>query len=75
MTIAATRMHRSLVEFAPGSSDVVRENIQASDPEFARSKQTHSTKIPPNPMGVAVRTVFEQHPSSSTLDDLTPDDR
>jgi len=85
MTIAATRMHRSLVDFAPGSSDVcvilhtfppahdgqrrfsVRENIQTSVPEFARAKQTHSTTIPPNPMGVAVRTVFEQYPSSSTL--------
>lgn len=79
MTIAATRMHRSLVVFTCGSPDrcailhlycfpaqygrcrfSVEEISQTSGLKFSKSKQTHARPIPPNPMEIAVHTLFEQ---------------
>ena len=39
----------------------MRYSVRKSDPEFPRAKQTHDITIPPNPIGVAVHAVFEQH--------------
>jgi len=60
MTIAATRMHRSLVCFTSGSSETPK-NVQKSGLEFARANHAHSTTTPPNPMETAVCSILEQH--------------
>jgi hypothetical protein len=38
----------------------VEEDSQTSGLEFSKSKQTHAGPIPPNPMEIAVHTLFEQ---------------
>ena len=84
MTIAATRMHRSLVCFNSGSSDTCAilhffpaqcdrclsrpKNVQISGLKFARNKQTHATTAPPNPLEMAVCSVFEQHLTPQVID-------
>ena len=60
MTIAATRMHRSLVNFA--SSDVVDSRL--SDLAFARTKQTDGPSTVPDRVELAV--AFGQHPKGSS---------
>lgn len=37
------------------------ENVQNSGLEFTSAKQADATAIPPNPMDMAVCSVFEQH--------------
>ena len=39
----------------------VHENVFTSALEFGTTKRPHVTPIPPNPMEISVRTVFEQH--------------
>jgi len=62
MTIASTRMHRSLVDSA-WPSHVVPEKppAQLSKLKFATTKQSRSTPTPASPMEITVCTVFEQH--------------
>ena len=77
MTIAATRMHRSLTDYT-SSPDMcaihhfalltlimdhlsMRMHSPASGLNFATPKQPHATQIPLSPMEITVCTVFEQH--------------
>jgi len=73
MTIAATRMHRSLVNFA-SSPEVSQESPPVSDLEFSKTK---STGTPPTTQGrievVSVHKPFEQHPTGTSDDDLSTD--
>ena len=55
MTIAATRMHRSLVDFASKSSDGCLLLLHS------KTKQTHAPPTPPNPIEIAVCTIINQH--------------
>lgn len=43
-------------------------NVQINGPKFARNKQAHATAIPPNPMEMAVCSVFEQHLTPQVID-------
>jgi len=54
MAIAATRMHRSLVEFASRPSD-------ACAILYTKTKQNYAPPTPLNPMDISVRAVIEQH--------------
>lgn len=57
MTIAATRMHRSLVDFASKSSDDCPLLLHSK----TKAKQTHAPQTPPNPIEIAVCTIINQH--------------
>jgi len=63
MTIAATRMHRSLVKFAP---DVMHESPQLSSLGFAKTKQTDAPSTVPDRVEVVMHKTFEQHSTGST---------
>jgi hypothetical protein len=54
MTIAATRMYRSLVDFAFGSSD-------ACALLHSKAKQTFTPPTSPNPIEIEVCTTIKQH--------------
>ncbi|KAN0103988.1 hypothetical protein V8E52_011418 [Russula decolorans] len=69
MTIAATRMHRSLVNFA--SSDVVHGSPKISSLGFAKTKQTDAPSTIPDRVEVTIHKAFGQHPTSSTSGDST----
>jgi len=76
MTIAATRMHRSLTDYTP-SPDMcairhftlllpidhfsMRVNPSTHRLNFATPNQPRSTQTPLSPMEITVCTVFEQH--------------
>ncbi|KAF8494698.1 hypothetical protein F5888DRAFT_1805422 [Russula emetica] len=64
MTIAATRMHRSLVYFA--SSDVIHESSQMSIFSYAKTKQTDPPSTVPDRVEVTVHEAFGQHSTGST---------
>jgi len=64
MTIAATRMHRSLVNYA--SLDVVHECHQVSGLTFAKAKQTVTPSTVLDRVEVAIPEAFGQHPKGST---------
>jgi len=68
MSIAATRIHRSLVCFTSGSSER-HKNVRNSGVEFTSAKQADATVILPNPMDMAVCSVFEQHLTPRIYDD------
>jgi len=67
MTIAATRMQRSLVNFA--YSDVTHESPQVSGLTFAKTKQTDAPSTVPDRVEVTMHKAFGQHPTSSTSGD------
>jgi len=71
MTIAATRMHRSLVDFTYGSSDAMHKNDFIRDIDIG-AKPPHVPPIPRSPMEISVRTVFEQHLSLQVGDHEPP---
>jgi len=62
MAIAGTRMHRSLVDFSSGSSEV----YETRDFTFPKAKRTHAISVSLNRMGPAMGTTFEQHPTPQT---------
>ena len=83
LTIAATRMHRSLVEFA--TPDVcailhaffvllmqchfsMHVNFQISGLRFAGTNQIRATPSLPNPMETSVCTALQQHPTRQMSD-------
>jgi hypothetical protein len=64
MAIAATRMHRSLVNYTSRPKDV------CDPPPIPDAKYSNAARRPSNPMEVAVHVVSEQHwISSQTTDD------
>jgi len=54
MAIAATRMHRSLVEFSSRPSDQCAIL-------YTKTKRTYAPPTSFNPMDISVRAVIEQH--------------
>ena len=83
--IAATRMHRSLVNFASGSSDVydtlqflslfllnrfrAHENPQASNLTSSKTKRAGAPSTAMDRVEIAMHTAIEQHPTCSMKDD------
>ncbi|KAH9976466.1 hypothetical protein BJV77DRAFT_603156 [Russula vinacea] len=71
MTIAATRMHRSLVNFASVSSDVAHDNPQLSSLVFSKTKRTDTAPIALDRIEVTVQTAvtaIEQHSTGHISD-------
>jgi len=57
MSIAATRMYRSLSDFASDSTEVLLDGPQRSDRTVQRGKNTAHMSTPPTQMEVAMQTV------------------
>jgi hypothetical protein len=74
MIIAATRMHRSLVDFA-WSSNMARERAQVSSLVFSKTKQTDTAPTMRHRIEIAVDTAFEHHPTAQIVDDNSSDIR
>jgi len=64
MTIATTRMYRSLVNFA--SSDVIHESPKMSTLAYAKPKQTDAPSTVLDRIEVVTHKTFEQHSTGST---------
>lgn len=62
MTIASTRMHRSLVDFSSGSLEVYETSVFT----FPKAKQTHAISVPLNRMGPNHGRDLQQHPAPQT---------
>ncbi|KAH9988673.1 hypothetical protein BJV77DRAFT_1160891 [Russula vinacea] len=79
MTIAATRMHRSLSDFAFGSKDALHSSNVRSLRGLTRATSTRSTFAPSqlNRIEVAVNVAYEEHKMSETkkCTDEEPDDK
>ncbi|KAH9985086.1 hypothetical protein BJV77DRAFT_139589 [Russula vinacea] len=73
MIIAATRMHRALVDFASESSDMAHVNVQASSLVISKTKQTDAAPTTLHRIEIAVDTAFEQHPTAQITDDDSSD--
>ncbi|KAF8494728.1 hypothetical protein F5888DRAFT_1805461 [Russula emetica] len=71
MAIAATRMHRYLIDFASKPPDLEHQNVKVSNLVFARPKQTDTTPTTLNRIEVTVHTAFEQHPTAQESDDYS----
>jgi len=65
MTIAATRMHRSLVDFASGSTEVTHENRPLSSLVFSKTKRTDAAPTTQDRIKVSVNSAFEQRSTGS----------
>ncbi|KAI0298459.1 hypothetical protein B0F90DRAFT_1669045 [Multifurca ochricompacta] len=61
MSIAATRMYRSLADF--GSPDISNDSTQKSGRSTSDSKPVPPAPIPLNRMEVAVHTAYEEYPT------------
>ncbi|KAF8473077.1 hypothetical protein DFH94DRAFT_855978 [Russula ochroleuca] len=76
MIIAATRMHRSLVDFASGSSDMAHEKVKVSRLAFSKTKQTDdAAPTTVHQIEIAVDTAlgFEQYRTAQIADDGSSD--
>jgi len=69
MIIATTRMHRSLVNFAAGSSHVLHGSPQVSNLTSSKTKRTDTPSTALDRVEIAIHTAIEQHSTSSTTDD------
>jgi len=70
MTITATRMHRSLVDFA-SCSEVSHGSHPVSSLEFSKSKPTDTPPTAPDLVEVSTDKPVEQHPTGMSDDDLS----
>jgi len=68
LTIAATRMHRALVDFASDSTDAFSASAFTSLP-VPEAKRTNAESLPVDCMQVAVHVVSEQHGTSEIRDE------
>jgi hypothetical protein len=73
MIIAATRMHRYLVDFAFGSPNGTGDTLELGSVAYSRSKLPRASIIPPNRASrsrieVTVHKAFEQHSSAQMND-------
>jgi len=72
MTIAATRMHRSLVDYASGFPDVVSRRgnakLSISGVSFSKTKRVKAASLSPAQIEVAVHTDFLQHTTTQMND-------
>jgi len=75
MVIAATRLHRSLVDFASSPPDVSHGNLQSSRNPVRKTKRINAASIPMNGMEVAVHIVSEQDGTPRMRDDAIDDAR
>jgi len=69
MVIAATRMHRSLVDFTTGSSNIANESFQDSGVTIVKAKRAPTTQIPLDRMDVTVHVVSGPHLARQMRDD------
>ncbi|KAF8473075.1 hypothetical protein DFH94DRAFT_149922 [Russula ochroleuca] len=69
MIIAATRMHRSLVDFASGSSNMGHENIQVSSLVFSKTKQADLASTTLHRVEIPMDPAFEQHQTAQIPND------
>jgi len=72
MTIAATRLYRSLADFTSSPNDMslrTRKNLQNSNLEFQGAKHMNIAPIPIDRMEVTVHIVSEQHGTPPVMDD------
>ncbi|KAI0279380.1 hypothetical protein BGY98DRAFT_438463 [Russula aff. rugulosa BPL654] len=69
--IVATRMHRSLVNFASGSSNAAYESPPVSNLTSFKIKQTSTPSTALDRVEMAIHTNTERHPTSSTRDDIS----
>jgi hypothetical protein len=69
LTIAATRMHRSLVDFVSRCPEVAHKGPQVSSIVFSKTKQKDSIPTALDRIEIAVHTSFEQHPTSPVNND------
>jgi len=63
MVIAASRMHRGLVEFTSRSPSVTNENIQNNGLVFSKTKHIHAKSIPVKRVSLAADEFGDQHPT------------
>jgi len=68
MTIAATRMHRSLVDFASGSTEVRHESRPLSSLVFSKTKRGDTALTTLDRMDASVNRAFEQRSTGSKND-------
>jgi len=61
ISIAATRMYRSLVDFASGTTDIMSDNLQNSSSNGSKAK---SSTLRFNPIEVTMDKSYEHHPMS-----------
>jgi len=68
MSIAATRMHRSLVDFVTSTTmaQVNLKNSSRSSRTVSNIGKTHVTRVPETQMKVVVHTTYVQYPASQT---------
>ncbi|KAI0279377.1 hypothetical protein BGY98DRAFT_933272 [Russula aff. rugulosa BPL654] len=68
MTIAATRMHRSLVDFACGSTEVMHESRPVSTLVFSKTKRTDPAPATLDQIQMSVNMASEQRSTDSKND-------
>jgi len=66
MTIASTRMHRSLVNYVTGSTTTVQVDPRNGCRAASTTNQMPAPRIPGSQMEVAVHTTYMQYPPSQT---------
>jgi hypothetical protein len=67
MTIAATRMHRSLIDFASGSSDMTNESPQLTSLVLSKAKRTDTGPTALDRVEVSMHTPPEQYSTGPAM--------
>ncbi|KAH9992062.1 hypothetical protein BJV77DRAFT_1004422 [Russula vinacea] len=67
MSIAATRMYRTLADFLNESTHITFEDLQKSDTIPSRMNWNPSASIPLSPTEVTVDSSWERHPTARTI--------
>jgi len=75
MTIAASRMHRSLSEFAIGPTHIASSGFQTENPPISKTKQSPAVQITLPPMELLVQVAGEQYPASQSSLDVDINER
>jgi len=66
VSIAATRMYRSLVDFVYGSTYIAQDSLQENGSPLSKVTRITAAHIPLKRLEVAVNTVADQYPTSQT---------
>jgi len=66
VSIAATRMYRSLVDFVYGSTYIAQDSLQENGSPLSKVTRITAAHIPLKRLEVAVHTVADQYPTSQT---------
>jgi len=67
MSVVATRMHRSLTDFARGTADIPSDSFRRHHLEFVKTEQTPAGQTFLGAMEVTVHISSEGHPASQTI--------